>query len=153
MNRSFDLRTATPADLTPLSRLCLRSKAHWGYDADFMAACVPALTITQADLEGDLLVIAEQGGTLAGMAQLAGPPEDMEIDRFFIDPPFMGAGCGRVLFQWCLNTARAQGATRLAIEADPGAAPFYEHMGAVRIGEAPSEAIPGRSLPLLEITV
>jgi hypothetical protein len=33
--------------------------------------------------------------------------------------------------------------------ADPNAAGFYERYGAVRIGEAPSDAVPDRLLPLL----
>ena len=40
---------------------------------------------------------------------------------------------------------------RLTILADPHAAGFYERNGARQIGEAPSDAIPGRSLPLYEI--
>ncbi|MEM6589930.1 MAG: GNAT family N-acetyltransferase [Pseudomonadota bacterium] len=153
MKRHVQIRAATVNDLADLTQLCLRSKAHWGYDAAFMKACVPVLTLTEADLEGDLMVVAEAAGVLAGMAQLAGDPDDMEIDRFFVEPTFMGTGCGRVLFDWCMSTARAHGASRLMIEADPGAAPFYEHMGAVRVGEAPSGAIPGRMLPLLQIAV
>ena len=43
------------------------------------------------------------------------------------------------------------GAERLAILADPNAAGFYERNGAVRIGEAPSDAVPGRLLPLYEV--
>jgi hypothetical protein len=40
----------------------------------------------------------------------------------------------------------------MAIEADPGAAPFYERMGRYA-GFAPSQSIPGRLLPrmLLEL--
>jgi hypothetical protein len=39
----------------------------------------------------------------------------------------------------------------LAILSDPNAAPFYERMGAVPAGDAPSDAIPGRRLPLLHL--
>jgi len=39
----------------------------------------------------------------------------------------------------------------VAGEADPNAAAFYERAGAVRIGEAPSDAVPGRLLPLYEV--
>ena len=39
----------------------------------------------------------------------------------------------------------------LTILADPNAAGFYERNGAVRIGEAPSDAVPGRLLPLYEL--
>ena len=47
--------------------------------------------------------------------------------------------------------ARRRGAGRLTILADPNAAAFYERAGAVRIGEAPSHAVPGRLLPLYEV--
>ena len=47
--------------------------------------------------------------------------------------------------------ARRRDAKRLTILADPYAAGFYERNGARLIGEAPSDAIPGRSLPLYEI--
>ena len=33
----------------------------------------------------------------------------------------------------------------------PNAAGFYERNGAVRSGEAPSDAVPGRLLPLYEV--
>ncbi|MEO0751295.1 MAG: GNAT family N-acetyltransferase [Pseudomonadota bacterium] len=151
MNTSFSVRLAREDELSSLSDLCLRSKGYWGYDADFMAACVPVLTLATSDLDQDLLAVAETNGMAAGLAQLSGQPGNMEIDRLFVDPPFIGTGCGRVLFEWCAKTARGLGETRLRIEADPDAAPFYEKMGAVRIGDAPSEAIPGRNLPLLEL--
>ena len=38
----------------------------------------------------------------------------------------------------------------MAILADPNAAPFYERMGARFVSHAPSDAIPGRTLPLYE---
>ena len=41
----------------------------------------------------------------------------------------------------------------LRVEADPFAAEFYEHVGARRIGEAPSASIAGRVLPLYAIDV
>ena len=153
MNRSFTLRPAREDELPELSALCLRSKGHWGYDDAFMAACVPVLTLEPDDLADGLLIVAEAQGVAAGIAQLAGPPGEMEIDRLFVDPPFIGTGCGRVLFDWCIRKALALGETRLEIEAAPAAAPFYEKMGAVRIGETPSGAIPGRMLPLLELRI
>jgi hypothetical protein len=45
--------------------------------------------------------------------------------------------------------ARRRSAERLTILADPNAAGFYERNGAARIGEAPSDAVPGRPLPAL----
>ena len=50
-----------------------------------------------------------------------------------------------------IGEARRRGATRLTILADPNAAAFYERNGARKIGMAPSDAIPGRFVPLYEI--
>ena len=50
-----------------------------------------------------------------------------------------------------LGEARRRGAGRLTILADPYAAGFYERNGARLIGQAPSDAIPGRSVPLYEV--
>ena len=52
---------------------------------------------------------------------------------------------------WGSAEARRRGAERLTILADPNATGFYERDGAVRIGEAPSDAMPGRLLPLYEV--
>ena len=50
--------------------------------------------------------------------------------RLFVEPALLGAGIGRRLFEWATATARNLGAVRITIEADPGAVPFYERMGA-----------------------
>ena len=42
----------------------------------------------------------------------------------------MGGGAGRMLFEAATRLARRLGARRMAILADPNAAPFYERMGA-----------------------
>ena len=148
---AISLHPTRPADLPDLSELCMRSKAYWGYDADFMAACVEELTVTQADLDTGALITARIDGALAGMAQVGPLNDDADLLCLYVDPPFIGQGVGRVLFDWCLAQARAMGAARLMIEADPNAAPFYQRMGAHVVGTAPSGSIPGRLLPLLEL--
>ena len=67
------LRPAHADEAPALSALCLRSKAHWGYDAAFMRACVAELILRPEDLTPDTLVVAEIDNALAGMAQV-GPP-------------------------------------------------------------------------------
>jgi hypothetical protein len=48
-----------------------------------------------------------------------------------------------------MDVAHSLGVRCVRIQADSFAEPFYLRQGAVRIGEAPSDAIPGRKLPLL----
>ena len=139
------------ADLPALSALCLRSKAVWGYDTAFMDACVAELTLTRADLATiDVALIDGDNGPVA-VAQVAVEKDTADLLKLFVDPGAMGSGYGRRLFLWAVERARARGAMAMSIEADPDAAPFYEKMGAVRVGRAPSGSIPGRFLPRLSL--
>jgi GNAT superfamily N-acetyltransferase len=139
--------------LNALTALCLRSKAHWGYDADFMARCVPVMTLSPQRIEGRHRV-AEADGRAAGFALLA-PLKDgrVDLDLFFIEPAYIGTGVGRVLFAGIVELARALEFKVLEIVADPHAEGFYSRLGAVRVGVAESEVDPGRQLPMLEFAL
>ena len=141
------LRPAEPRELADLSSLCLRSKAYWGYDDAFMAACVDELTLTSDDLAADAIIVLEDERGLAGMAQVTLDEDGCFLDKLFVDTDRIGCGYGSILYQWALQAARKLGATELVIEADPDAAPFYEKVGAVRAGVAPSGSVAGRTLP------
>ena len=145
------IRDAHPDEAAALSRLALRSKAHWGYDAVFLAACEEALTLTAEQIESDDLVVrvAEDAqGARLGMAAVGLAAK--ELDMLFVEPRAIGTGIGRELLRDALAQAAARGVEELTIEADPGAEPFYRAQGAERIGERVSTAT-GRSLPLLRI--
>lgn len=147
----FTIRPARPEEAAALSALCLRSKAHWGYDAEFMRMSAAALTISPELIDTGRVLVAEREGVLLGMASLAPLADGVwDLLHMFIDPAAIGSGVGRVLFGAITDMARALGGTMLSIQADPNAAGFYERMGARRAGEAPSESIPGRMLPMLE---
>lgn len=141
------LRPARTDELDALSALCLRSKAHWGYDDAFMAACVQELTLTSLDLETDQVIVLEDADGIAGVAQVGLDEGAYYLDKLFIDPSRMGLGYGKRLYLWALDVARKLGARELIIEADPDAAPFYERQGAQRAGEVPSGSVAGRVLP------
>jgi GNAT superfamily N-acetyltransferase len=146
------VRIATADDLTALTAICLRAKAHWGYDADFMAACADELTLQPDDLGPGLVCWDDGGGPLA-VAQLSVEGRRAHLGNLFVDPGAMGRGIGGRLFRWAAHTARAAGADELVLDSDPYAEPFYLHMGARRIGEAPSGSIPGRMLPHMSLSL
>ena len=127
--------------------MCLRSKAVWGYDDAFMAACRTELTLHPDELRFTSIQVAECNATVVGLAQIKFTGMDADLLKLFVEPAWLGSGIGRLLFEWATATARDLGATRMIIEADPGAAPFYERMGAHHAGFAPSQSIPGRTLP------
>ena len=142
------IRPARPEEAEGLSALVLRSKAHWGYDAAFMAQVVDALRVTPEMIRaGGIAVAADREDRPLGLASVSVPGAEAELELLFVDPAAMGQGAGRALWRHAVAMARAGGASTLWILADPGAEPFYRAMGAETVARAPSDAIPGRTLP------
>ncbi len=154
--RGGGIRPARIEEAEALSDLCVRSKAVWGYDERFMAKARDALQVSVEEIAtGDVWVATTADGSIAGVVALA-PGEQLgtlDLDKLFVEPRHIQRGFGRALLDHASQEARRRGATRLTILADPYAASFYERSGARRVGEAPSDAIPGRLLPLYEITL
>jgi GNAT superfamily N-acetyltransferase len=150
------IRPARAEEAERLTKLCIRSKAHWGYETEFMRQSANALTVTDAMIaQGRVLVAETQCGRLMGVASLEAMKTEGKFDLslLFVEPSAIGTGIGRTLFEAAVGLVANDGGTSLSILADPFAAAFYQHLGAVKIGEAPSDAIPGRYLPLLEYTI
>ncbi|NEB74834.1 GNAT family N-acetyltransferase [Streptomyces sp. SID14478] len=146
------IRPGRPEEAARLSALALRSKAHWGYDADFMEACVAELTLEPGEVEARRTAVAESGdGRLLGLVTLEGQPPQGELGLMFVAPEAIGGGVGRLLFDHLREAARAAGFTRISWAADPNALPFYEAMGGRRSGSIPSGSVAGRVLPLMEL--
>ena len=145
------IRSPTSEELASLSELCLRSKATWGYNREFLEACRGELSLDQSDLESTRIAVAEHDGKMVGVAQVKVMGDEADLLKLFVEPIAIGRGVGRMLFAWAINVARENGATQLTIESDPDAAPFYRRMGAYDFGQAPSGSIPGRMLPRLAI--
>jgi GNAT superfamily N-acetyltransferase len=133
---------------------CFRSKAVWGYDPEFMALMPAALEVAGEDIiAGNVWIATGADEQIAGVVALASShaPGTLDLNKLFVEPRRIRGGVGRALLAHAVAEARQRGAERLTILADPNAAGFYERNGAVRIGEAPSDAVPGRLLPLYEL--
>ena len=152
------IRRARPAEAKLLTALVLRSKAYWGYSKAFMDACVAELTIHPDYIELEhVFVIENRPGAIAGMYALESKPEPnrgaVELDLLYVDTDQMGNGYGRMLIDHAIEQAKETGASVIVIQADPGAEPFYKKCGAVKTGERESGSIPGRFLPVMEISL
>ena len=156
------IRPARAGEAPSLTALCVRSKAHWGYDAEFMRRCALALTIGEDSIaQGRVLVATDEAGRVVGTASVMPYNEsagesggaDAELGLMFVEPAAIGSGVGRALFGEAAGLARRLGYRRMTILADPNAAPFYERMGARFLRHAPSDAIPGRTLPFYEVAL
>ena len=151
---AYPVRPARIDEAAALSDLCVRSKQVWGYDESFMALCREPLRVKPEQIAaGDVWVSAAADQTIGGIVSLA-PGEDpatLDLEKLFVEPGRIRAGIGGLLLAHAVGEARRRGAMRLTILADPNAATFYERNGARFIRMAPSDAIPGRFVPLYEI--
>ena len=155
MANEISLRAARPGEADALSALAQRSKAHWGYDAEFMAAVRAELTYTAERLAGGGFTVAERNGEVLGFYSLDGPGPRGELGNLWVDPPHIGTGLGRLMWTDAVRTARILGWTALVLDAEPYAEGFYFAMGAREIGVVTSGSLPGRTLrqlmfPLME---
>ena len=62
-------------------------------------------------------------------AQVKVVNDEADLLKLFVEPSALGSGTGKALLVWAIDVAKKLGATRLTIDADPDAAPFYRRMG------------------------
>jgi GNAT superfamily N-acetyltransferase len=142
------IRDARPQDAKALSDLAVRSKGHWGYDAQFLERARPELTVQASDIERLVVRVAVEGDRPLGFTAVDPDSAPAELLALWVDPPAIGTGVGGALLRDALGTAAARGAGGLFVESDPNAEGFYAHHGARRLGERRSSTTK-RLLPLM----
>ena len=145
------VRPARPDEAEALTELAVRSKRHWGYEPALLAQFRGALLISPEDILADETWVLERGdGRVVGFCRVAaGDPAVLE--DLWLDPPAIGQGGGRRLWNVATARARASGASAIELDADPNAVGFYERMGARRVGDTPSSVVSGRLLPRMRL--
>ena len=144
------IRRARVEEAGVLSALGLRSKAHWGYDAEFLAACRDDLTLSADDIASSLVYVCDGGDAPLGYYRLVLQENGVaELDALFVEPTAMGQGVGRRLWRHAVVTAATLGCSELVWQSDPQAVGFYLAMGALHAGESASTVTPERMLPLM----
>lgn len=132
-----------------MTQLVVRSKAHWGYPAGFLAYFTPEMVVGPRTLAREDCWVAAQGALLLGyVARRRGRLNDL-----FVAPEAMGKGLGGSLLRLARLGGLAAGHRCLVFDADPFAVPFYRRHGARRIGWQPSPwpGDPGRRLPRMRL--
>ena len=135
MGQCWRIRRARPGEAGQLSGLARRSKAYWGYAAEFLERVAAELTIPPRAIAEHQVWVLEADGRVIG------------FHRVIPGEPAIGAGHGRRLWEHAVEVARACGASAMELDAEPNAMGFYRRMGAVRVGVTASTVIPGRELP------
>ena len=146
------IRPARPDEASALTELTIRSKAYWGYDAEFMETFRPELTIHPEQIESDHVAVIERDDRIVGYVHLR-PESDvtLELVSLFIDTWAIRQGYGKRLWKYAIAYARQNSYHEVTLEADPNAEPFYLRQGAVITGSRESTLMPGRVLSIMTI--
>jgi GNAT superfamily N-acetyltransferase len=120
------LRPLAADDHQRVRELTFESKAHWGYDRDFVRRWAEGLTFESEQERW----VAEVDGVIVAWAGLFPPVDGVAVlDDLWVDPAWLGHGLGRQLFELAADRARELGAERLEWGAERHALGFYEKMG------------------------
>lgn len=150
---STRVRAAQATDAPALSRIAIAAKRSWGYPEAWIEAWTPALTVDAGFIARHPVWVGLGGdGEAVAWSALVDQDGRAQLEHLWVLPASQGQGLGRCLLEAVVQAATRHGHSVLHIEADPYAAPFYEHHGARRVGvmDAPVLGTP-RTLPLLEI--
>ena len=130
------LRPAAPDDYARVRELTFESKAHWGYDREFVRRWAEGLSF-ENDRER---WVAELDGEIVAWAALVPPTDGVAVlDDLWVDPARLGQGLGSRLFRLAADRARELGAERLEWGAEPNAVGFYEKLGGRKLRDHVTE--------------
>src|SRR5689334_17470618 len=114
----MEIRRAMESEAQALSRLALRSKAHWGYDAAVLEGWRDELAISDEDIREQRVFVAVEDGELLGFYSLAASPGAWELENLWVVPEYMRRGIGRALLAHAMETALREGAREIVVDAD-----------------------------------
>jgi len=151
---NIEIRRAKPEEADILTAIAHAAKRHWGYPEKWIAHWKSDLTITSEFISTNEVFVAVNNGKIIGCCALVSSESLSELEHMWILPEFIGTGLGRKLFMHARDRASILNLGELELSADPNAEGFYQHMGAVRIGEVRSE-IDGqpRVLPRMKVAL
>jgi GNAT superfamily N-acetyltransferase len=147
-----EIRRAAPEDAATLTEISHAAKRHWGYPEHWIQHWSADLTITPEFITKNEVYLAANREEILGFYALVIADGQAELEHMWVRPEHIGAGIGKELFVHAMQRAASLSVAAVGITADPNAAGFYQHLGAIRIGAAESE-IDGkpRLLPRLKI--
>jgi ribosomal protein S18 acetylase RimI-like enzyme len=134
-------RLADPSDaaaVLAVKRAAIRDLASDAYDDAAIDAWAPddgVLPVFETAIESDrfTVLLAEQGGEVAGYGVLNGPEE--RIDAAYVHPDHVRGGIASSLVSQLETRAQMRDIAELTVVASLNATAFYESLGYWRVGE------------------
>ncbi len=146
----MNIEKAKPTDAKEITQLTMRSKAHWGYTPEQIAAWREELTITPTYIEQNEVFKLTDASKLIGF--YTHKPINghiLKLNFLFVEPAYIGRGYGGVLLTDFLCRIKTSPYHKVMLDADPNAQAFYKKYGFKVVGKLQS-SIKDRFLPIME---
>ena len=147
------IRPALPSEAAMLSDIAMEAKRYWDYPPEVMESWHSTLTLQAMEIDLSPPFVAEEDSQVVGFYQLISDGDSVELEHMWVKPQYMNKGIGKQMMAHAISAAKARGAKRMSIDADPNATAFYLSCGAYRVSEtrAPITGQPQRVRKLLEV--
>ncbi|WP_350290182.1 GNAT family N-acetyltransferase [uncultured Croceitalea sp.] len=146
----MQVKRAKKADVKDLTELTIKSKSHWGYGEKQIEEWRGELTITEKYIEENhVYKLIDENSLIGFYAYKPQNKTTIKLNYLFIEPKFIGSGCGKLLMTHFLKLLENSEYQRVTLDADPNAEVFYQKNGFRVIGKLPS-SIKNRYLPIME---
>lgn len=130
------MRAAARSERSALEALQRRSSMHEPMYRAQLEAHPDAIELPTEQIDAGHVRVAEQDGAVIGfLVLLACIDSGCELDGLFVEPGRMRNRVGRRLVEEAERMARARGAARIDVIANPQATAFYEAVGFTTVGE------------------
>jgi GNAT superfamily N-acetyltransferase len=137
--RSYPIvRKAATGDLEKLNELAVRSEAYWGFDESHMRAFKRNCAVKENHLKTGYVFVIERDAEILGFYHLAGKESGFELEHFYVDPPHIGKGLGRMLWRHLRSFCFHRKVREVTIVCSEFVKDFYFKMGAAYLGKVES---------------
>jgi GNAT superfamily N-acetyltransferase len=112
---------------------------HWDHPPGYLEAARELMDLSGEDLVRDEAWTVLVDGAVAGFYRLSrDDAAAAEIEEFHLEPPMIGRGIGRRMFEHARDRAREMAVRELVWSTDANARAFYLRMGGEITGTTPS---------------
>ncbi len=153
MTQNIRVREATPKEAYILTKLAVASEAYWGENETYMKQFCENYKITEDFIQMNPTYVMETDKKILGFYSLVQDSRRAELEYFYVEVTEIGKGYGKMLWHELVQTCIDLSISRFEFVTSPEALVFYEHMGAVKIGEVESALRKGRMIPKLEYAI
>src|SRR4249919_2559392 len=139
MTHNVLIRPAVMSERQALEALQRRASLNNPGDCDALLANPDAIELPPDQIAVGQVFIAEQDGAIVGFsAVLPREGPEMDLDALFVEPHLWRHGIGRLLVEYSVAFARAQGSAALYVVGNPHAEEFYLACGFEMLGRVPT---------------